>query len=121
VGYLIPSLCWGAYLLVGAYSARSWFGAVRPYREPIKCSVPALHCKKDDHYGSCYERVDTIDSAGIATFVVVVGGLGWPVTWLVVLVGPRLKRWFTAASPDLPEEVAAKVDRMEHDLGLGDR
>jgi len=112
---LIAWSCVAAYLTIGLLSARRWFGSIRPYREPIKCHYDY---RGHEHIGSCYERIDTIDTQGIAVFVAICGGLFWPVTWLCVLSGPPLRRWFAKASPDLPEEVEAKISRMEKEMNL---
>jgi hypothetical protein len=97
-----------------AITGRMWFQYFRPYTEPITCA------HKDSswhtHHSSCYKRrPDALtNSAEEAAVYGMLLGLIWPVLALLFWV----PGWaiMSRARP-LPEETAAKIERLERELG----
>jgi hypothetical protein len=117
----ITAACAVAYFTCWAWGARWWYRRIRPWTEPIACESPKLHTTPSLHFPCCYFRWWQVGNNGTAMgFAVMLGMLG-PLALVGVCAGQAV-RWIVASGDrELAAEVAAKNERLERELGIGDR
>src|SRR2546429_526029 len=113
---LIAAVASLAYLAAGWFCARWWYQCKRPVTEPLSCTTP-LSCSaayNGKHYRSCYSRPGSlIGSAAEAAAYAVLAGLTWPVVLLALVLASAAVRALGRDGRPLPEEIAAKTERLE--------
>jgi hypothetical protein len=103
-----------AYAAGWRQAARYWYRKLRPYTEPLSCnSGYSFH----EHSEYCYQREHSvIESAREAAIWAGLIALIWPLA--LILAGLARLTWRAVASGDRPrpEELQAKIARLEREL-----
>lgn len=118
--WLIAIAATAAYLAGLVIMTRWRYAATRPYTEPLNCRY-RYACENGGHSSRCYQRNDStlIESATEALVYALLLAMIWPL--VVIGFGCLAAARKIAGSRELPEERAARVKRLERELGLGDR
>ena len=105
-----------AYLAGLIFTARWWYARIRPYSEPLSCTYS--HHRESGHEDFCYQRPGRITSTprealGYALMLGAVWFFAMPVLGAraaVMGIGGAL---VASGVRETPEEIAAKVKRLE--------
>ena len=107
-----------AYLAGLVLTARWWFARVRPYAEPLSCSY--IHHRESGHSRMCYQRPGKITSTprealGYALMLGAVWFIAMPILGAYAAVMGAGEVIVASGVRETPEEVAAKVKRLEEE------
>ena len=108
-----------AYLAGLILTARWWYARIRPYSEPLSCGHYA-HCGEGVHEHWCYQRPGRITSTprealGYALMLGAVWFIAMPILGAYAAVMGAGEVIVASGVRETPEEVAAKVKRLEEE------
>ena len=102
------------YLAGLILTARWWYAHIRPWTEPLACRK-YTGCRQGEHDKACYRRYGMVDT----TMTAVSAAWGVGLIWCLFLIGAAVMgagRVVVASGVrETPEEMAAKVTRLEEE------
>jgi hypothetical protein len=114
----IVVICIAAYLAGLILTARWWYARVRPYSEPLSCKFS--HHRESGHNCYCYQRPGKITSTPreALCYALMLGAVWFaavPVLAAAAAVMGLGGALVASSARELPEEIAAKVKRLEEE------
>jgi len=108
--------CVAAYLVGLIFTARWWYARIRPYTEPLSCGYS--HHREGGHNQYCYQRPGKLTSTprealGYALMLGAVWIFTLPVIGSAAAVMGLGRILVASSARETPEEIAAKVKRLE--------
>jgi hypothetical protein len=105
-----------AYLAGVILTARWWYARIRPYTEPLSCQWS--HHRESGHSSICYQRPGKLtgtsqEALGYALMLGTVWPFALPVFGVYAAVMGAGGALITSRVRETPEEIAAKVKRLE--------